>query len=233
MAQQAYQEVIAQYGRKVLPSHHPYTLFVRRVAQRIVHAAGMDHLQWEFHVIDSPERNAFVLPGGKIFVFTGILPIVKNEDGMAAVLGHEIAHQFARHSAEKLSFSKIVAALQLTLWLFGIDPAFLVNQLALNFVILKPFSRKCEIEADEIGLQLMAQACFDPQEAVALWQRMETAGGSGPPQFVSTHPSHKNRVEFLEKEMPKALAKRNESDCSSEIGLMADQFHTLGQRLRW
>lgn len=171
-------------------------------------------------------------------------------DGMAAVLGHEIAHQFARHSAEKLSFSKIVLALQLTLWLFGIDPAFLANQLALNFVILKPFSRKCEVEADEIGLQLMAQACFNPQEAVALWQRMETAGGSGPPQFVSTHPSHKNRVEFLEKEvshdklgytdhsskhsqMPKALAKRADSNCSSEIGVMADQFHTLGQRLRW
>lgn len=122
-------------------------------------------------------------------------------DGMAAVLGHEVAHQLARHSAEKLSFAKVILALQLTLVLFGIEPSFVFNRVLLNVVLNKPFSRKCETEADAIGLQLMAQACFNPHEAVAMWRRMEKAGGGDIPQFISTHPSHKNRIEFLEKEV--------------------------------
>lgn len=232
MAKQAYQEVMSQYGLRVLPPNHPYTRFVSRVAKRIVQVSGMDNLQWEFHVIDSPEPNAFVLPGGKVFVFTGILPIVQNEDGMAAVLGHEIAHQLARHSAEKLSFAKVILALQLTLVLFGIEPSFVFNRFLLNFVISKPFSRKCETEADAIGLQLMAQACFDPHEAVAMWKRMEKAGAGDIPQFMSTHPSHKNRIEFLEKEMPSALSKRAASDCTTELRHLADMFNTH-QWVRW
>lgn len=122
-------------------------------------------------------------------------------DGMAAVLGHEIAHQLARHSGEKLSFAKILFVLQITLSLIGIDPSFIFNQLMLNFGIMMPFSRKCETEADSIGLQLMAQACFDPHEATRVWQRMEASGGKEVPQFASTHPSHKNRVQRLEKEV--------------------------------
>jgi Zn-dependent protease with chaperone function len=120
---------------------------------------------------------------------------------MAAVLGHEIAHQLAGHSGEKLSFVKILFVLQVTLTLFGIDPSFIFNQLMLNFGIMMPFSRKCETEADSIGLQLMAQACFDPNEATRVWQRMEASGGREVPQFASTHPSHKNRVQRLEKEV--------------------------------
>jgi Zn-dependent protease with chaperone function len=166
-----------------------------------------------------PFYSAFVLPGGKVFVFTGILPIVQNEgidtkvyqckthhsnyclDGMAAVLGHEISHQLARHSAEKLSFAKILLAAQLTLALFGIDPSFIFNRLTLNFMMMMPFSRKCETEADSIGMQLTALACFDPREAIEVWKRMESAGESGIPQFASTHPSHKNRIAFLTKEV--------------------------------
>ncbi|KAI9310272.1 peptidase family M48-domain-containing protein [Dichotomocladium elegans] len=230
MAKQAYQEVMSQFGHKILPQYDFRTRFVARIAKRIVQVSGMENLHWEFHVIDSPEPNAFVLPGGKVFVFTGILPIVQNEDGMAAVLGHEIAHQLARHSAEKLSFAKVMMAVQLTLLLLGIDPTSLVNQLALNFVIDKPFSRKCETEADAIGLQLMAQACFDPHEAVSMWKRMEKAGAGNIPQFMSTHPSHKNRMAFLEKEMPSALAKRAESDCTTELKQYADMFNNAWAR---
>ncbi|KAG2217495.1 hypothetical protein INT45_012613 [Circinella minor] len=230
MARQAYSEVMAQFGNRILPSFHPDTRFVAKVAKRIVKVSGMDNLEWEFHVIDSPEPNAFVLPGGKVFVFTGILPIVKNEDGMAAVLGHEIAHQLARHSAEKLSFAKVILAFQITLMLFGIDPTYIFNQLALNFVISKPFSRKCETEADAIGLQLMAQACYNPEEAVNMWKRMEKSGHGDIPQFMSTHPSHRNRVDFLEKEMPKALAKRSSSDCTTELKDFADMFSSLWER---
>lgn len=123
---------------------------------------------------------------------------------MAAVLGHEIAHQLARHSAEKLSFVKIVFALQLLLSLF-IDPSFIFNRLFLNFGIMMPFSRKCETEADIIGLRLMSQACFDPYEAVRMWERMDRASqksGEGKiPGFVSTHPAHKTRIEKLKKEV--------------------------------
>lgn len=127
---------------------------------------------------------------------------------MAAVLGHEVAHQLARHSAEKLSFAKVIFAFQFTLALLGLDPSFFMNQLLINFVVSKPFSRKCESEADVIGLQLMAQACFDPREATELWKRMELAGKHNIPQFMSTHPSHKNRVELLEKEVKSQVCQR-------------------------
>ena len=174
-------------------------------------------------------------------------------DGMEAVLGHEIAHQLARHSGEKLSFAKILFVLQVTLSLIGIDPSFIFNQLMLNFGIMMPFSRKCETEADSIGLQLMAQACFDPHEATRVWQRMEASGGKEVPQFASTHPSHKNRVQRLEKEvwitfmymmktlrlwvidnnvyqLPKALSIRSSSDCSTEMRDYANMFHQVWTR---
>ncbi|KAI8094195.1 peptidase family M48-domain-containing protein [Thamnidium elegans] len=224
MAIQAYNEVMHQYGRKILPKNHPYSKFVSRIAQRLVNVSGMEDMKWEFYVVDSPEKNAFVLPGGKVFVFTGILPIVQNEDGMAAVLGHEISHQIARHSAEKLSFAKILLVLQITLSLFGIDPSFVFNTFTTNFLMMMPFSRKCETEADDIGLQLMAQACFDPREAIEVWKRMEASGEAGIPQFASTHPSHKNRIQFLTKELPSALQKRAESDCSSDMHRFSEQF---------
>ncbi|KAI9476307.1 MAG: peptidase M48 [Benjaminiella poitrasii] len=201
MAIQAYNEVMHQFGRRILPPNHPYTRFVKRVAERIVQVSGMEDMKWEFYVINSPEKNAFVLPGGKVFVFTGILPVVENEDGMAAVLGHEISHQLARHSAEKLSFAKILFALQYTLLLLGIDPSFVFNRLTYNFLMMMPFSRKCEKEADNIGLQLMAQACFDPRESIEVWKRMEMHAENGVPQFASTHPSHKNRIKLLTKEV--------------------------------
>ncbi|KAL0095005.1 peptidase family M48-domain-containing protein [Phycomyces blakesleeanus] len=231
MAKQAYIEVMSQFGNRILPAYHPYSIFVSKVAKRLVRVSGMDHMQWEFHVIDSPERNAFVLPGGKIFVFTGILPIVQNEDGMAAVLGHEIAHQLARHSAEKLSFAKILLAGQFTLMLIGIDPSFIFNNITLNFMMMMPFSRKCETEADDIGLKLMAKACFNPEEATRVWRRMELASKDQIPQFASTHPSNKNRIVHLEKEMPAAIEERNSSDCSTELKGFTDMLRS--QWVRW
>ncbi|KAJ2960304.1 hypothetical protein NQZ79_g4343 [Umbelopsis isabellina] len=221
MAKQAYAEVMNQYGHRLLPPNHRLSIFVTKVAKRIVQVSGMDDLKWEFHVIDSPEKNAFVLPGGKVFVFT---------DGMAAVLGHEIAHQLARHSGEKLSFAKILFVMQVTLSLLGIDPSFIFNQLMLNFGIMMPFSRKCETEADIIGLQLMAQACFDPREATRVWQRMEAAGDKEIPQFASTHPSHKNRIQRLEKELPDALTKLSASDCSTEMREYSHMFNQTWPR---
>ncbi|KAJ3033328.1 hypothetical protein HK097_004891 [Rhizophlyctis rosea] len=180
---------MSQYGHSILPPHHPASHFVRKVAEKIVQVSGMGGLKWEVHVIDNPEKNAFVLPGGKIFVFTGILPIVQTEDGLAAVLGHEIAHQVARHSAEKLSTTQLVLLSQILLSFF-IDPGFIFNRLLLQFGVLMPFSRRCEVEADYIGMKLMAQACYDPEAAVGVWKRMKEAERQAPPEYLSTHPSN-------------------------------------------
>ncbi|RIB22452.1 peptidase family M48-domain-containing protein [Gigaspora rosea] len=215
LAQQAYSEIMKRYRHKILPSWDNRTRFVRSVAQQIIRVSGMEDLKWEVYVIDSPEKNAFVLPGGKIFVFTGILPIVENQHGLAAVLGHEIGHQVARHSAEKLSFIKIIILLQLFLSFF-IDPGILGN-IFLELGIMMPFSRKCESEADYIGLLLMAQACYNPEEAIKMWKRMSKAEKVAPPQFLSTHPNHEARIKKISEWLPEALQKRAKSDCVNQF----------------
>ncbi|KAG0330493.1 hypothetical protein BGZ99_003064 [Dissophora globulifera] len=214
MAKEAYKQVMAQFGNHIVPSNHPYTQYVKRVASRIIKAAGLGHLDWEFHVVQSEEKNAFVLPGGKVFVFTGILPIAKNEDGLATVLGHEIAHQLARHSAEKLSFAKLTM-------LFGViiavvfDPSWTMQRAIMEFGMMLPFSRKCETEADQIGLLLVAQACFDPREAVHMWTRMASQEKGPSLAFLNTHPASKDRIKKLEEWMPKAMDTYRSSDCET------------------
>ncbi|KAI7869338.1 peptidase family M48-domain-containing protein [Spinellus fusiger] len=217
MAKLVYEEVMAQYGNEILPSHHPYSQMVTRVAQRIVNVSGISNIQWEFHVIHSPEKNAIVLPGGKVFVFTGILPIVENEDGLAAVLGHEIAHQVARHSAEKLTMAKILFASRAIFFLLGIDVSFIFNTISMNYLMMMPFSRKCETEADIIGIRLMAHACFDPREALKIWHRMKAAEASNGFQFLSTHPSNDNRIKYLKNEMPLAISIYENNDCHAQL----------------
>lgn len=109
----SYNEIMQQYGRAILSDSHPSTVFVKKVAARLIRASGMNDLDWEVHVIQAEDANAFVVPGGKIFVFSGLLPIAKDENGLATVLGHEIAHQFARHIAEKMSFNPILQVVQI------------------------------------------------------------------------------------------------------------------------
>ncbi|KND01294.1 uncharacterized protein SPPG_03104 [Spizellomyces punctatus DAOM BR117] len=226
MAKQAFQQVMAQYGPKILPSWHPYSLFVRRVAERLIKVTGMSNLHWEVYVIEDPQKNAFVLPGGKIFVFTGLIPIVEDENGMAAVLGHEIAHQIARHSAEKLSWAKILIVAQL-LMAYIFDPGMLFSRLFLELGILMPFSRKMESEADYIGLRLMAQACYDPVAAVGLWERMKEAQRSSKLlEYVSTHPSPEKRIQKITEWLPEAEMIREESDCEHTASIM-DSFRHL------
>ncbi|KAF9927098.1 hypothetical protein FBU30_003486 [Linnemannia zychae] len=223
MAKEAYSVVMRQFHNQILPPNHPYTQYVKRVATRIIRAAGMENLEWEFYVVNSKEPNAFVLPGGKVFVFTGILPIAENEDGLATVLGHEIAHQLARHSAEKLSFTKVALFFGV---IFNIifDPSFSMNSLFMNLGLMLPFSRKCETEADKIGLQLMAQACFDPRESVRMWQRMSHAERGPNLSFLNTHPASKSRAVKLEEWMPEAMDTWRKSDCET-ISVYADMFN--------
>ncbi|KAI8929684.1 peptidase family M48-domain-containing protein [Entophlyctis helioformis] len=209
----AYRQVMAEVGPALLPANHPYSLFVARVARRLIAASGLNAADWQIHVVNDAQRNAFVLPGGKIFVFTGILPIVQTEDGMAAVLGHEMAHQLARHSVEKFTWTKILVVAQiLFVAVFGPSP-FLTRAIT-DLGIMRPFSRKCESEADFIGLQLMAKACYDPHAAVAMWQRMSHADvGQDVPKFLSTHPSHSSRIDKIREWMPQAEETLRDSNC--------------------
>jgi metalloendopeptidase OMA1, mitochondrial len=148
---------MAAYGSKVLPENHPYGQMCRRVVSRLGPATGKEGVDWRVYVIDEPSvPNAFVIPGGQIFVFTGILPIAQNEAGLATILGHEIAHYTLRHIAEKTSLQQFVTIVGAsTFWLFGlpIDWFFQIQHIGLEL----PNSRACETEADYVGLLYMAK----------------------------------------------------------------------------
>lgn len=197
-------------------THGKHIELIRDIGQRLQIAAreldpGFD---WEFNLIDSDQANAFCLPGGKVAVYTGILPIAENTDGLAVVMGHEIAHAIARHGAERMAYQKLVrfGSMAAGMALGGMD---IGAQRAVmgamgagsQYGILLPFSRKHESEADRIGLLFAAKACFDPREAPKLWQRMgEASGGEAPAEFSSTHPTPETRIKQFEEWMPEALA---------------------------
>lgn len=189
---------------------------VKRVAQRIISAAQRSKyaeraksFDWEVTVIkDDNTKNAWALPGGKIAVYTGIFPEANNENGLAAIMGHEVVHALARHGAERTSHRLAAdVGMQITSQALGMGRvgSSLAMQ-ALGVGILLPFSRSHESEADYIGLLLAAEAGYDPREAVLLWQRMAEASKGAPPEFLSTHPSHETRIQDLQKWMPEALA---------------------------
>lgn len=186
---------------------------VNRVGKRIADQSQRSDFAWEFRVIASPTQNAFCLPGGKVAVYEGILPVCQDEAGLAVVMSHEVAHALARHGGERMSQS------------FAVDQA----KSALNFVLRKedetkreallqaygvateygvllPYSRKQESEADHIGVMLMAQAGYDPNAAPPFWRRFASQGeGSKPPEFLSTHPSDSRRASDLEQLLPEAI----------------------------
>ena len=165
---------------------------------------------WEVSVFESEQVNAFALPGGKMGVYTGLLDVAENADQLAAVVGHEIAHVMAEHANERMSTQMAtVVGLGAIRIAAGDDPdrqrAMAALGLGAQVGIILPFSRLHESEADEIGLELMANAGFDPRASVALWQNMAEAGGDEPPEFLSTHPSKSRRIDDLRDWMPKAL----------------------------
>ena len=166
-------------------------------------AAGFD---WTVNVIQSDQANAFALPGGKMAVYTGLVPIAQNADGMAVVMGHEIAHALMRHGAQRMSRGKLEQVAQMGAAVGGVDPG--IQQAvfsAYGVTSQLPYARGHESQADEVGLMLMAAACFNPAEAVPLWQRMsQMAGGNSGPEFASTHPSPESRIQHLQSLIPKA-----------------------------
>ncbi|KAJ5576401.1 Chaperone tailless complex polypeptide 1 [Penicillium sp. DV-2018c] len=206
MGEESYRDVLASERGKVLPDSHPLTRMVDGVLQRLIPQAPVEGADWRVHVIDNPGMvNAFVLPGGKVFVYTGILPVCKDEDGLAAVLGHEIAHVVAHHPAERVSNSFLtLGAVFLFSFVFDVSGHF--SSFLLNLMYSLPNSRTQEAEADNIGLMMMSKACFDPRAAVELWARMHEKEKQAPPQFMSTHPSSYNRMEAIQGWLDKAEA---------------------------
>ncbi len=178
------------------------------VAKEASEAAQIDN--WEVVVFKDNSANAFALPGGKIGVHTGILPVAKTSGQLAAVLGHEVGHVIAHHGNERVSQGLLAqggmaAAAAATNGSSSQNVTMAALGLGAQFGVLLPFSRKHESEADLIGLDLMARAGFDPHDAVELWKNMAAGGGKQPPQFMSTHPSHENRIKDLESNIPKAM----------------------------
>src|SRR5438132_793714 len=184
---------------------------VRRVGRRIAEATGRTDYQWEFSLIEDKQVNAFCLPGGKVAVYTGLLPITGDDARLAAVLGHEVAHAIARHGGERVSQGLIVqvglAATQVAL--ARNDPTFVRQATALlgagaTVGLILPWSRAQESEADHLGLIFMAKAGYDPHAALDLWHRMAEAakGRERPPEFLSTHPSEPTRIAQIEASIP-------------------------------
>jgi predicted Zn-dependent protease len=167
--------------------------------------------QWEFNLVDDPTVNAWAMPGGKVVIYTGILDVAGSEEGLAVVMGHEVAHAIARHGNERMSQALLIQAGGITLTVLTDEQP----QLAKDLFMISygvgtglgalSFSRNHETEADKMGLVFMAMAGYDPREAPKFWERMSAAGGGEPPEFLSTHPNHETRVNNLNEFMPEAL----------------------------
>lgn len=198
---------------------------VRRVGQRISGAITdyytkqglskeLEGYKWEYNLVDSKEVNAWCMPGGKIVVYTGLLPITQNEAALAVVLGHEITHALAHHGNERMSQGMIQqlggVALSVAVANKPAETQNLFMQaygVGSNVAGILPFSRKQELEADRFGLRFAAMAGYDPREAIPLWERMKQAsGGNRPPEILSTHPVEDTRIAKLKEEMPDALS---------------------------
>lgn len=220
LAATQYRQVIA---KGPLSNNVEYNALVRRVGQRIQGAVesyfrqqnASDQLagyQWEFNVIqDDKQQNAWCMPGGKVAVYTGILPITQDENGLAVVMGHEIAHAVAKHGSERMSQGLVqqLGGQALSAALAKNAPA--TQQLALQAfgvgsqVGLLRYGRNQESEADHLGLIFMALAGYNPDGAIAFWQRMDAReNAASPPEFLSTHPSNGTRIADIQRELPEA-----------------------------
>jgi predicted Zn-dependent protease len=204
LGQEAYRQILAQSRLSADPALNG---LVTRVGSRIAAVTGRPYA-WEYRVIEDRQANAFALPGGKIAVYTGILPMTRDEAGLAAVLGHEVAHVVARHSGERMS-QQLTARLGLGILGSVLGASRETTELMGQVVVaglLLPFGRHQESEADHIGLILMAKAGYDPRAARDLWVRMAEAsrGRPRPPEFLSTHPSEQTRIRQIEAWLPEA-----------------------------
>jgi predicted Zn-dependent protease len=210
LGEEAYAEVLK---KTPLSKNQEWQRRIKEIGARIQAAADKPDFKWEFNVLEGKDVNAFCLPGGKVAFWDGIMPVCETDDGIAVVMGHEVAHALAHHGAERMSQgmgANIIGEI-LSVGLSKKDPAVRDNVLkayglGAQVGVMLPFSRSHESEADHIGLILMAKAGYDPRSAVSFWQRMEKmAGGQKPPEFLSTHPSGDTRIKQIEAWLPEAL----------------------------
>ena len=224
MGLQAYQEILSQ--EQPLPKSDQTAQQITAIAQRLIDkvpevtaALAAEHgmaapehfreFEWDVNVIPSDQANAFCLPGGKMAVYTGLIPVAQSQDAMAVVMGHEIAHALLRHGAQRMSQQKLAQIGQMAV-ATGVDPQYQeMAKAAMGYGYLLPYARTHETQADEVGLMLAAAACYDPNEAIGLWERMSaSSGGQAPPEFSSTHPNPGTRIQTLQSLMPKAMEYR-------------------------
>jgi len=208
---QSYQQILTQ--SQTIDSG-PEVEMVRRVVQRLAGTTGEagKNFDWRVSLVQSDHVNAFCLPGGKIVVYTGILPVANSEAALATVLGHEMAHATSRHGAQRV-FEQNLAQTAMAGVAGSLSDMDYQKQVAImsafgagaQYGVLMPFSRNHESEADHIGLIYMARAGYDPRESIAFWQRMEQTNSAQPPEFLSDHPSHGTRIQQLKGWMPQAL----------------------------
>lgn len=185
---------------------------VARVGERIAKVSGREDFQWEFRTLASDQQNAFCLPGGKVAVYEGIMPVCQSEAGLAVVMSHEIGHALARHGGERMSQATVVnggkQAIALVTRNQDAKRQELIAQaygLGSQYGVLLPFSRKHELEADQIGLMLMSKAGYDPAEAPTFWTRFGAShSGQQPAEYLSTHPSNEHRASALASQMTEA-----------------------------
>jgi predicted Zn-dependent protease len=226
---QAFQEVLSQ--ERVVDPSDPAARRIETIMARLVEHAdeveadlASEHGQpdpglaqtfdWNVRVLQSDEANAFCLPGGKMAVYTGLLPVAQTDDGMAVVMGHEIAHALLRHGSQRMAQQKLVQMGQMAAGIAvgNMDPQQQQMVMAAlgagaQYGVVLPYGRNHESQADEVGLMLAAAACYDPQAAIPLWERMsQLNGGQRPPEFASTHPDPANRIAHLQQLMPRAMA---------------------------
>jgi len=196
---------------------------VKSVGQKIEHAVekyfadegmseALNGYEWEFNLVKDDVVNAWCMPGGKVVFYTGIMPICRDESGVAVVMGHEVAHAIAKHGNERMSQQMVVQLGGMALSKALEEKSETTKQIYMTAFglgsqvgVMLPFSRLHESEADEMGLIFMAMAGYDPHGAVEFWQRMADLGGQKPPEFLSTHPSDETRIRKIKEDLPKAL----------------------------
>lgn len=223
MGEEGYKEVIS---KSKLANKSPNYAVLQRVGSRIAKATGNTEFKWEYNLIESKELNAWCMPGGKIAVYTAILPYMKTEAGMAAVLGHEVAHATLRHAGQAMTqqYGTQLGVQLLAGTLFGNSPyhdfALAAMGAGATVGITLPHSREHETEADEVGLRYMAEAGYDPREALAFWERFAAAtAGGAPPEFLSTHPGGQTRIDDLKRNMKAALKIYKQSKDQIGVGV--------------
>ncbi len=222
MSFQSYRQFLAE---NKLSANNSQTQMVKTVGNRIKNAVqqydaqyglatDLSRYRWEFNLIEGPEANAWAMPGGKVVVYTGLMPIARNQAGLATVIGHEIAHAIAKHGSERMTQSLLFEMGGMALSKAVETRPVKTQQLFMKsynigatYGVMLPYSRTHEKEADHLGLIFMAMAGYDPHTAIDFWHRMATAKGSTnrPPEFLSTHPASRKRIENIENLIPEAM----------------------------